>query len=110
MVGRSWSSDDESQLCFLSRKGITNEDLAARFGRTIYGIKSRLRLLRMSPAERASREHQKVAHRLHEQPDRPVIPQCVIDDRDHRSMLPPRDLTAALLGDPPVGYSALERR
>lgn len=34
----------------------------------------------------------------------------LLAERDHRLSLEPRDLTAALLGDPPPGYSALERR
>lgn len=39
-----------------------------------------------------------------------VVPQKVLDERDYRLSLPPRDLTAAFFGDPAPGYSALERR
>lgn len=38
------------------------------------------------------------------------IPPSVIDDRDRRAQLAPRDLTAAFFGDPLPGMSALERR
>lgn len=38
------------------------------------------------------------------------VPASVLEDRDRRADLPPRDLTAAFFGDPPVGYSALDRR
>ena len=38
------------------------------------------------------------------------IPQSVLDDREMRYRFAPRDLTAVLMGDPPVGLSALERR
>lgn len=38
------------------------------------------------------------------------IPPSVIDDRDRRADLAPRDLTAAFFGDPLPGRSALERR
>lgn len=37
------------------------------------------------------------------------VPQPVLADREHRSWLEPRDLTAAFMGDPLPGYSALER-
>jgi len=37
-------------------------------------------------------------------------PAELIADRDYRSGLPPRDLSAAFFGDPLPGYSALERR
>jgi hypothetical protein len=38
------------------------------------------------------------------------VPESIIRDRNYRASLAPRDLTAAFFGDPPVGYSALERR
>jgi hypothetical protein len=37
-------------------------------------------------------------------------PDCILAERQRRLMTPPRDLTAALLGDPPPGYSALEAK
>ena len=33
-----------------------------------------------------------------------------IEERDRRRQLEPRDLTARLMGDPPKGFSALERK
>lgn len=42
-----------------------------------------------------------------ERPD--FIPAAAIDDRDRRAVMEPRDLTAAFCGDPPVGYSALDK-
>lgn len=39
-----------------------------------------------------------------------AVPQHVLGEREHRSWLLPRDLTAALFGDPLPGYSALDRR
>jgi len=48
---------------------------------------------------------------LHERHDtKMVVPDSVIADRDRRYGLVPRDLTAALAGDPLPGMSALERR
>jgi transposase-like protein len=40
----------------------------------------------------------------------PVISPSQWEERDRRLAAPPRDLTGAMLGDPPVGFSALERR
>ena len=39
-----------------------------------------------------------------------VIPDHVLAERDERLALQPRDLTAAIAGDPLPGMSALERR
>lgn len=38
------------------------------------------------------------------------VPDSVLQDRDRRMQLAPRDLTAAFFGDPLPGMSALERR
>jgi hypothetical protein len=38
------------------------------------------------------------------------IPDSVLADLSHRLSLEPRSLTAAYLGDPPPGYSALDRK
>lgn len=48
---------------------------------------------------------------VHARPVSPLtIPQSVLDERDRRLALAPRDLTAAINGDPLPGMSALERR
>lgn len=44
-----------------------------------------------------------------EEVNRPVVTEQERADREHRYTLFPRDLTAALLGDPLPGYSALDR-
>lgn len=41
--------------------------------------------------------------------DRVVIPDDVAEERNRRLAAPHRNLTALFAGDPPVGYSALER-
>jgi len=38
------------------------------------------------------------------------VPEAVLSDRDQRYAAAPRDLTAFLLGDPTVGYSALDEK
>lgn len=41
---------------------------------------------------------------------RPRIPPETLADRDRRAQLAHRDLTAVLMGDPPPGMSALDRK
>ena len=44
-------------------------------------------------------------------PGKPIeIPASVIEDREHRFQLKPRDLTAFRCGDPLPGYSALDMK
>lgn len=43
-------------------------------------------------------------------PDRAEAPETALAERDRRINAPYRDLTAAFFGDPPLGYSALDRR
>jgi len=38
------------------------------------------------------------------------VPPDALAERDRRAQVPPRDLTAAVCGDPLPGYSALDRR
>lgn len=50
------------------------------------------------------------ADRMHiQQRERQIIPQQVLADRDYRARLP-RSVTQTLFGDPPPGYSALDRK
>lgn len=42
--------------------------------------------------------------------ERVEIPESCLEERDRRLNIPHRDITAAFMGDPLPGYSALERR
>jgi len=75
----------------------------------------------LTPDERVRRREQrrewnrKRATRVANDPKAPEPPigrptPEMLRDRDARAMLPCRDLTAAMFGDPPVGLSALEGR
>src|SRR5258708_32651 len=46
----------------------------------------------------------------HKVAERMIANEARMRDRDYRAGLEPRDLSAALFGDPLPGYSALERR
>jgi plasmid stabilization system protein ParE len=49
-------------------------------------------------------------HVIGQNPDMTQVPPELIEDRDRRYSIMPRDLTALLCGDPLPGMSALERR
>lgn len=56
------------------------------------------------PKEAIGRQAAGIGHELVTAPDR------VLAERERRQALEPRSLTAALLGDPLPGYSALDKR
>jgi hypothetical protein len=69
--------------------------------------------------QRAHRRSQKSKAGMHQKPgggDRSIyaatahIPPEVLDERERRAAALPRDLTGALQGDPPRGFSELDRR
>lgn len=98
---RSWREEDEAEvrrLRYDEKK--TVRGIAAIFGLTVGQIASKIAYM-----DRPSR-------RMHfdKETVRFVIPQRCLDDRNRRYLADPRDLTAALQGDPLPGYSALERR
>ncbi len=61
-------------------------------------------------AERRARDRERMKNRHGNSPVRTTrIPDDVVADRDAR-LTAPRSLTAVMLGDPPRGFSALDRR
>lgn len=83
-----------------------------------FGMKSETLRRRVDPAyaeKRASRRRQKYVprfdryERIENGPRRVDVPHDVMAEREKRLMAP-RSLTASICGDPPEGYSALERR
>lgn len=60
------------------------------------------------PARYVKCGHRKVAGIA--EPGHMVVPHDVIAERDRRLSVPPPSLTAACMGDPPPGYSALDKR
>lgn len=97
-----------------------SRDIAAALGKSGKAVEQKLARLLMSPetkARRAEMERARYAKRVQDcnpYGNRQIVifrptPE-MIDARDARSNAGPRDLTGAIAGDPPVGYSALERR
>jgi IS30 family transposase len=106
-----WSEEEDRILVEMCDASI--KEIAERLGRTEGGVAGRRKRLRMSQEQRAairSRERQQYKKRNHAPVRSNKVPDSILIDRDYRASLEPRDNTAAILGDPPVGYSALERR
>jgi len=95
-------------------------DIAAHLGRTGKSVEQKLNRLLMSPAtkeRRAAMERARYAKRVqkyHPYETKQIVmyrpTPAMLEARDAKSSAPVRDLTALLCGDPPVGFSALERR
>lgn len=114
---RRWKKEEDQKATSMAATGNTAGEIADATRRTIGAVKSRLRYLGLSNERRlaesrlreASRKpviRMKIAH-LYERA--PVVPPEVTEDRNQRGRAA-RDLTGVLMGDPPRGYSALERR
>lgn len=95
-----WSVQEEAdlrRLRFEDRFSVV--DIAARLGRTISAVHTRLVRLQFGPAGK-----------IHfEKPVKTIIPQAALDDRDRRFQSA-RDLTATLCGDPCFAQSALGKK
>ncbi len=98
----------------LRNEGWAWEKIAAQYGMTRhqlrlsfvpgYAEKCKQRYLDKLKGHRSPLSH------VHHIEQHVYIPPCVLEEREHRAALEPRDNTAALLNDPLPGYSALDRR
>lgn len=88
-----FTDKDRAEMRRLRKQGASRSEVALRFGaskRAVdYAIYEHIGPIKTEPVR---------------------VPASVLKERDHRLGLIPRDTTAVLMGDPPVGYSALERR
>lgn len=113
-----WTDAELNRLGVMRTSGCGPQEIAETLGRTLKGVKAKINYLNLSP-EMKQKRNEAERTRLRRgirvrQPDGtlPRAPICavVLADRDLRCNARPRDLTAALCGDPLPGYSALERR
>jgi hypothetical protein len=89
-----WSAEDLLLLRTRRREGVSFRKIAKEIGRKRDAVASKW-------------------HEISGEPDtKPAVrpPSLAMVERDRRLAADCRDLTAALMGDPPVGYSALDRR
>jgi len=121
MSANVWSGDHVERLLKMSAEGVPYEEIASALGRSGKAIHAKLMKLRKTPeqlrADRAKRRKYAVEQypsRKHgagfTETSRNDPDEDVLAERNYRLGLIPRDLTAAMFGDPPPGYSALDRR
>lgn len=102
---KRWTKDESDLAARLRREGLSNGEIGQRLDRTAQSVHRHL----------YTREHPEQSIVSFRDLDlscatisRPT-PE-MMEDRFQRQLMPPRDLTGILMGDPPVGLSALERR
>ncbi len=105
-IVRKWTDEEHQRALDMRAKGMSDTEIGSVLGRSRVAVNNRLSGNRPYWNDRKQRPSW-FKKRLKVNID---VPPEVLADRDHRSYLVPRDLTAAVMGDPPIGYSALERR
>lgn len=118
-----WTQDEIAKLHVLYNRGLTRAAMAGELNTTEERIRQRLQWEAQSGTLLAARKRRRAAQRLvtkveqrssREFFDR-VTPAARPTDeelrlREARLASRPRDLTGFIMGDPPVGFSALEQR
>lgn len=97
-TGERWTKEDETRLEELLRQFVKPRDIAAILGKKPRSIYNKIQYMR-NPVLSI-----KIEPSLRPEPSPDLL-----DDRDRRAMAG-RSLTAYLLGDPPRGWSALDKR
>lgn len=116
-----WSAADIATAQKLFAEGLSYAQIGERINRTPKGVRVKLKRLSWTPEQRYAynkkerlRGKKFVARktvagmRTMVQVTRPIPPE-LLADREARYAAP-QDLTGAFFGDPPKGFSALERR
>lgn len=121
-INRPWSIEEMTRLVNLRAEQKSYAEIADLLGRTRQSVRSKLKNSSFTPEQLLRRaKNAKIWRELSEKGERRVHPNGwdkpssrppadLIAERDRRSAMAPRDLTAAMFGDPLPGYSALERR
>jgi hypothetical protein len=105
-----WTNAERHQLMNLAVGGMMFVDIGEKMGRTRDSVAGQFTEMchALSPAERrAVKDKRDTALRL------PITGACVAGPLEPVAVRPEpryRDLSAALLGDPPIGRSALDQR
>ncbi|MDQ2084684.1 hypothetical protein RA307_31270 [Xanthobacteraceae bacterium Astr-EGSB] len=100
-----WTDDELVDLRRMQTTlGYTIAEMAEETGRAAASIRARLKagLPNLGPAGRPAGNQD-----LYDRPR--SVPAATLAERAARQLAPARDLTGLVLGDPPVGYSALDR-
>jgi hypothetical protein len=114
-----WSPEEIETAKKMRADKFTFLVIAERLGRTQWSVRARLDREAMTPeqlrardrgnnARRSLRNRRPLDDHLHLAGPTPEMVAKLLDERDERCAVEPRDLTAILMGDPLPGYSALE--
>ena len=107
---KAWTQQEAEAALLLRKSGKTARAIATELNRTVCSVESffdRQRMWGLTSPIPMGRERRPpiTVTRPAEAPSADALA-----ERDHRLSLAPRDLTAALMGDPAIGRSALDRR
>src|SRR5712692_7640201 len=91
--GVSWSMKELQQALRMKRRGATCADIAVALGRSAAMIEAKFKY------SSKTRVNLSITHLIEEQTS-------AIEEQIKRNAAHHRDLTGAICGDPPVGYSA----
>lgn len=114
-----WSPEDLETLKRLLREGKTHAQIACVLNISVERVKNRVCWDNLSGWQREKRLQANNRRRLggrtltYRRSDNPTTaskPKPEVLEEAARRMSAPRTLTGAIMGDPPIGYSALERR
>lgn len=115
---RRWTDEEWQRAKSLLDSGYTQDAVAGIIGRTSQQIASKKQWESLSSDRRERKALQKRQRRAEYIPSTSVrlhvadymtIPECVIEERNARAVAA-KSLTGWVFGDPPIGYSALDRR
>lgn len=120
---RKWSPYEWKRVQTLVARGHSIPSIALMIGRKDYQIRDKIRWENSSAEKREERSAQLRAKRarqaLEQQTERVHLEfvkpgkrpgEDLLQERQRRADLKPRDITAAFFGDPLPGYSALDRK
>ncbi len=103
-----WTDEETERARKLLDAGADDATFRAELGRTKGSAKSRVAWIKLKESgRRTTRENRKDPDSR--RPERMVVPQQLWDEAARRSSAP-NSLTGSFFGDPPQGFSALERR
>ncbi len=94
----------------LHRGGKTYKQIGAQFNCSRETVSHRLNGTKWRAGPRRPMERAIIHRATLDEANRVVIPAAALAEREYRQSLAPKDYTAAFMGDPLPGYSALDRR
>lgn len=119
-IGVLWTETESATLCEMKAANCEMHEIVARLGRSVHSVKERWRWMTRTEDQKQERRNRVNANRNALRNGKPrtrvstsvfnrVMPDDIFIERDRR-INTPRTIGAELMGDPPPGYSALDRK